>query len=77
MLEPIGLALTAALLAGAPTLTWDDFDATRDAVLPTAEEERWLDIPWRSAFSDAVAEAREQGKPILLWAMNGHPLGCV
>jgi hypothetical protein len=23
-----------------------------------------------------VKEAQEKDRPILLWAMNGHPLGC-
>ena len=58
-------------------LTWERFAAVRGQVLPTAEEERWLAIPWRSRLWDAVEQARQERKPILLWAMNGHPLGCV
>jgi hypothetical protein len=58
-------------------LTWERFEEVQAHVLPSAEEERWLRIPWRSRLWDAVEEAREAGKPILLWAMNGHPLGCV
>ena len=38
----------------------------------------WLDerIGWRNEFWPAVEEARRLGRPILLWTMNGHPLGC-
>lgn len=74
-------ALTALALAApqeAPEqLTWERFEEVRAHVLPSSEEERWLAIPWRSRLWDAVEEAREADKPILLWAMNGHPLGCV
>ena len=46
------------------------------SVLPTADEERWLEIPWLTNIADARAEAERQGKPVLLWVMNGNPLGC-
>jgi hypothetical protein len=58
-------------------LTWERFTQVRQEVLPAAEEDRWLAIPWRSRLWDAVEDARRERKPILLWAMNGHPLGCV
>ena len=35
----------------------------------------WKTIPWRPSFSEAIKEARKADKPILLWAMNGHPCG--
>ena len=46
------------------------------SLLPTADEERWLEIPWRTNIADARAAAERQGKPVLLWVMNGNPLGC-
>jgi hypothetical protein len=45
-------------------------------ILPAPEELAWSEIPWRPSLWEALAEAREQGQPVLLWAMNGHPLGC-
>lgn len=45
-------------------------------LLPKPEEERWLEIPWRSDFAAARAEANREGKPIFLWMMDGNPLGC-
>ncbi len=52
------------------------FDAWVEKIAPCEEELAWRAIPWRSAFCDAVVEAQEAGKPLLIWAMNGHPLGC-
>jgi len=74
------LPIVAALLAptsGDPLLSWTTYDQVRDHVLPSADEERWAEIPWRGTFWDGIQEARKQDRPVLLWAMNGHPLGCV
>ena len=59
-----------------PVLDDQSFERWRDYVRPQAEEERYLEIPWRESFHIASNEARETDRPILLWAMNGHPLGC-
>ncbi len=45
-------------------------------IRPSAKELAYEQIGWRTAFWPAVAEARRLGRPILLWTMNGHPLGC-
>jgi len=45
-------------------------------IRPSADELSFEDIGWRNAFWPAVEEARALGRPILLWTMNGHPLGC-
>ena len=58
------------------TLDWTNFDAQRDAILPRPDEERWLAIRWYPTLWHAVRVAHEEEKPVLLWAMNGHPLGC-
>jgi len=36
----------------------------------------WRTIPWKTSVLDAQAEAARTGKPIFIWAMDGHPLGC-
>lgn len=64
------------LLLAAQELTPDTYDALRAALRPSEEERRWEDVPWRAEFWGAVVEATEARKPILLWAMNGHPLAC-
>lgn len=45
-------------------------------IQPDAKEQAYKEIDWRVKFWDAVTEAKALGRPILLWTMNGHPLGC-
>lgn len=53
-----------------------NFAQWRDYVLPDASEKQHEEIPWRLELGGAIRESHETGKPILLWAMNGHPFGC-
>ena len=39
-------------------------------------EELWRTIPWETSLLQAQALAAEQKKPLFIWAMDGHPLGC-
>jgi hypothetical protein len=43
----------------------------------TESECAWRNVGWLPSFGDAVVRARAEGRPIFLWAMNGHPLACV
>ena len=45
-------------------------------IRPSAEELHWREIPWQSDLREGIRIAKEQGKPIFLWTMNGNPLGC-
>lgn len=63
------------LLLAAQDLTDDSFIEWRDFIVPAAEEMAWADVPWRATFWEAVREGARDERPILLWAMNGHPLG--
>lgn len=47
-----------------------------ETIKPTAEESAWARIPWRTNLWEARKEAAKSGKPIYLWEMDGHPLGC-
>jgi hypothetical protein len=38
--------------------------------------ESWRTIPWQTGLLDAQQMAAQQRKPIFIWAMDGHPLGC-
>ena len=69
-------AVLAGEEPGPPALTAETFAGLRDRILPTAAEEEWRRIPWKASLLDAAREARRLDRPILLWAMNGHPLGC-
>ena len=59
-----------------PVLDDQSFERWRDYLRPQANEECYLQIPWRESFYIAINEARRTDRPILLWAMNGPPLGC-
>lgn len=46
------------------------------AIKPKTEESKWLSIPWETSLWTARQKAAAEGKPILLWEMDGNPLGC-
>ena len=74
-----GLLGTWVLLAAAaapPELNDQTYARWRDHIRPKPPELSWHTVPWRATLWDAVVEAQRQEKPILLWAMNGHPLAC-
>jgi hypothetical protein len=48
----------------------------RALIKPGADEDRWATIPWLTDLWQARKLAAREGKPILLWEMDGHPLGC-
>lgn len=39
-------------------------------------DEIWRKIPWKTDLVDAQHAAIAESKPIFIWAMDGHPLGC-
>ena len=52
------------------------YDMWQEFIKPTSDELAWAEIPWRSTFYDGLVESEREQKPLLLWVMNGHPLGC-
>jgi len=52
------------------------YDMWQEFIRPTKDELAWAEIPWRSTFYDGLVESDREQKPLLLWVMNGHPLGC-
>lgn len=57
-------------------LTKENYDLWRTHIVPAAQEQAWAKIPWLTTFKDGIVKAEEAEKPLLLWTMNGHPLGC-
>ena len=53
-----------------------DIEALKDLIKPRPEETRWEQIPWRVDLWDARRLAALEGKPIMLWEMDGNPMGC-
>ena len=72
--------LVAAVLAATPVaaqeLTEKTFDTWYTYIIPKESELTWRKIGWRGTLGEAWSEAQKKDKPILFWAMNGHPLGC-
>jgi hypothetical protein len=71
------LALTGGLSAHAhEPLTPEQLTDLQRLIKPSAPEDRWNRIPWRTSLWEARRLAAARGKPIFLWEMDGHPLGC-
>ena len=79
-----GILLLALVCLGYPTagtaaepISADEFPRLFKLIKPAAGEEKWQKIPWLSSLWEARKKAAAEGKPILLWEMDGNPLGCV
>lgn len=46
------------------------------AQLRPGKEDLWRTIPWNLSLLEAQRTAARDKKPIFIWAMDGHPLGC-
>ena len=66
------------LLTAEPALrpTPEKFGRLHVLIKPQAGEDKWAAIPWLTSLWQARRQAAAEGKPILLWEMDGHPLGC-
>jgi hypothetical protein len=62
---------------GVEPITPEQFATLHALIKPTSQEEKWSQIPWMESLWQARKKAAAEGKPILLWEMDGHPLGCV
>ncbi|HEY1190491.1 MAG TPA: hypothetical protein VGE74_22855 [Gemmata sp.] len=73
-------AIVAAGCSGpstaAPPLTPQDAVKLRALIRPVEGEDPFEAIPWETNLWAARKKAAESGKPLLLWEMDGHPLGC-
>ena len=72
----LGPLLLLAVAAPPAELNDQTYTQWRDHIRPKGEELCFETVPWLPTYWDAVIEAQRQDKPILLWAMNGHPLAC-
>ena len=70
-----GLVVTMSVAAAGDEITEKEFGDLQQVLTPDPNES-WRTIPWRIALLDAQHVAAKQGKPIFIWAMDGHPLGC-
>jgi len=63
-------------LSAVPPLTDDEVARLRKVIHPLVGEDPFDTIPWETSLWEARVKAAAAGKPILLWEMDGHPLGC-
>lgn len=70
--------LLTLLVSQAPAVELNDNNLAqwRDRIRPKTEEVCYKTVDWLPTFWDGVIRAQKEDKPILLWAMNGHPLAC-
>lgn len=68
---------TACVAQEAPRLDDSSLDRWVTYLAPDDAESGWCSVPWRESFREGVRDSQIEGRPILLWAMNGHPMGCV
>jgi hypothetical protein len=73
----ITVALSTVHVNGAEPIKPAQFAKLHALIRPQESEERFMQIPWRTNLWDARKEAAAEGKPIILWEMDGHPLSCV
>jgi hypothetical protein len=59
-----------------PPVTRAEVEKLHRELIPKREE-AWETIGWNVDLLAARDEAVRTGRPLFLWAMNGHPLGCV
>jgi len=79
-LLPAFLLFLSGLLPGdtpvSGVLNPDRFEALHRLMEPSPAELKWEAIQWRTDLWESRREAAKTGKPIYLWEMDGHPLGC-
>jgi hypothetical protein len=78
---PLAFGLLAVLLLASSerdgdSITPEQFAKLHKLIKPQPSEQKWEQIPWLVSLWEARGQAAKEGKPILLWEMDGHPLGC-
>jgi hypothetical protein len=76
--EEAPLQSDAEIAAGLrlPYVSITEFEKWRNFVRPTKDEASYQAVDWIPTFAGGLHASAEQNKPLLFWAMNGHPLGC-
>jgi len=66
----------AGTVAQEPALTDANFGNWQERLKAKESELVWQNLPWLTSFHEGLMQAAKEDKPLLLWVMNGHPLGC-
>ena len=70
------LTLTGMSFGEAPKAGSPEYQRLVNVIKPAESELNWLKIDWGTDLWEARKKAAEEGKPIFLWEMDGHPMGC-
>lgn len=74
------IAVLATLQVASPGFCADDLTMAEfqglHQLLQVPADKPWRTIRWKTSMLDAQRDAARQKKPIFVWAMDGHPLGC-
>ena len=73
---PLFFLLLACLGLPAPAAPAQKTAELIEIIAPSKSEQAWLQIPWETDLAAARRKAVAQSKPVFLWEMDGHPLGC-
>jgi len=60
----------------APSLTADNFKQWLEYLVAPSKQDGAAAVGFHTTLWEAVVEANATDKPVLLWAMNGHPMAC-
>lgn len=77
ILSFFGLFLAFSITNGVDSTKPDEFEKLHALIKPNAGEDKFMQIPWMIDLWEARKKAASEDRPILLWEMDGHPLGCV
>ncbi|MFN3729959.1 MAG: hypothetical protein ACK4XJ_09635 [Fimbriimonadaceae bacterium] len=53
-----------------------NFVEWRTYIRPKPAETSFEALDWKPTLWEGVMEGQRTGKPIVIWAMNGHPMAC-
>jgi hypothetical protein len=69
-------SLSCVSASAADPIGPNEFATLHALIKPAPSEWKWAAIPWQTSLWEARRKAAEEGKPLLLWEMDGNPLGC-
>ncbi len=72
----ITVTVTDPIDTTSKVLNDDNFADYKAKIGPQDFDHAWQQIDWLTSYRTGLEVASRQKKPILLWVMNGHPLGC-
>lgn len=72
----LGLLLLGLFSVCRAEVSRAQFDNLFGLCIPQRSDSGWLELGWETDLWKARERAAREGKPIFLWEMDGHPLGC-